>query len=51
MAARLRAYVGDAPVETVFFWASVSGMPEVMVARHVRTICTRVAPLLAEEGS
>jgi alkanesulfonate monooxygenase SsuD/methylene tetrahydromethanopterin reductase-like flavin-dependent oxidoreductase (luciferase family) len=50
VAARLRAYIGDAPVETVFFWASVSGMPEDMVARHVNTICTRVAPLLAKEG-
>ena len=28
VAARLRAHVGDAPVETVFFWASLSGMPE-----------------------
>jgi alkanesulfonate monooxygenase SsuD/methylene tetrahydromethanopterin reductase-like flavin-dependent oxidoreductase (luciferase family) len=49
VAARLRAYVGDAPVEAVFFWASVSGMPEDMVARHVNTICTRVAPLLAKK--
>jgi alkanesulfonate monooxygenase SsuD/methylene tetrahydromethanopterin reductase-like flavin-dependent oxidoreductase (luciferase family) len=49
VAARLRAYVGDAPVEAVFFWASVSGMPEDMVARHVNTICTGVAPLLAKK--
>ncbi len=47
VAARLRAYVGDAPVGTVFFWGSVSGMPEAMVARHVEVVCTRLAPLLA----
>jgi alkanesulfonate monooxygenase SsuD/methylene tetrahydromethanopterin reductase-like flavin-dependent oxidoreductase (luciferase family) len=47
VAARLRAYVGDAPVETVFFWGSVSGMPEAMVARQVELVCTRLAPLLA----
>jgi len=47
VAARLRTYVGDAPVETVFFWASVSGMAEPMVARHVEVVCTRLAPLLA----
>lgn len=47
VAARMRAYIGEAPVETVFFWASVSGMPEDVVARHVHTICARVAPLLA----
>ena len=50
VAARLRAHVGDAPVETVFFWASIAGMPEEMVARNVRTICTRLAPLLAEQA-
>ena len=48
VAFRLQAYIGGAPVETVFFWASLAGMPEEVVARHVRTICTRVAPLLAK---
>jgi alkanesulfonate monooxygenase SsuD/methylene tetrahydromethanopterin reductase-like flavin-dependent oxidoreductase (luciferase family) len=46
VATRLRAHVGDAPVETVFFWASLGGMPEEMVARNVKTICTSLAPLL-----
>lgn len=36
-----------APVETVFFWASIAGMPEDAAARHVRTICTELAPRLA----
>ena len=44
VATRIRAHVGDAPVETVFFWASLSGMPEEMVARNVHTVCTRLAP-------
>ena len=47
VAERIRTSTAGAPVETVFFWASVSGMPESMVADHVRTVCTRLAPLLA----
>ena len=38
--------VGDAPVDTVYFWASIGGMPEKAVARHIQTVCTRLAPLL-----
>lgn len=49
--AKLRARIGDAPVETLLFWASISGMPEEMVARSVELLCTRVAPLLAAPGS
>jgi alkanesulfonate monooxygenase SsuD/methylene tetrahydromethanopterin reductase-like flavin-dependent oxidoreductase (luciferase family) len=47
VADRIRTSTAGAPVETVFFWASVSGMPEPMVADHVRMVCTRLAPLLA----
>ena len=36
-----------APVETVYFWASIAGMPEEQVAAHVRRICTSLAPKLA----
>ncbi|WP_405136528.1 LLM class flavin-dependent oxidoreductase [Nocardia sp. NBC_01388] len=39
-----------APVETVFFWASLAGMPEDVVARNVQTICTKLLPLLRELG-
>lgn len=46
MAERLRRRTTGAPVETAFFWASLAGMPEDMVARNVRTVCTRLAPLL-----
>ena len=48
MARRVRDRVGSAPVETVFFWASLPGMAEDVVARNVRTICTRVLPLLGD---
>jgi alkanesulfonate monooxygenase SsuD/methylene tetrahydromethanopterin reductase-like flavin-dependent oxidoreductase (luciferase family) len=48
VAARVRAVTSPAPVETVFFWASIAGMPEPMVAAHVRTICTGLAPLLVD---
>ena len=36
-----------APVETVFFWGSIAGMPEDVVARNVRLVCTELAPRLA----
>jgi alkanesulfonate monooxygenase SsuD/methylene tetrahydromethanopterin reductase-like flavin-dependent oxidoreductase (luciferase family) len=51
MAGRLHRRTAGTPVETVFFWASIAGMPEDMVARNVRTICTRLAPLLQDEHS
>jgi alkanesulfonate monooxygenase SsuD/methylene tetrahydromethanopterin reductase-like flavin-dependent oxidoreductase (luciferase family) len=44
----IRELTAGAPVETVFVWASLAGMPEEMVARHVQTICTRLAPLVAD---
>src|SRR5205807_9779195 len=47
VAAEIKEFTAGAPVETVFFFTSIAGMPEDMVARHVRTICTRLAPLLA----
>ena len=36
------------PVDTVFCWASLAGMPEEMVAAHVQTLCTKLRPLLAD---
>ena len=48
VARQIRAYTAGAPVESVFLWASLGGMPEAMVAEHVRLICTRLAPLLAD---
>ncbi|MCX4098591.1 LLM class flavin-dependent oxidoreductase [Nocardia sp. alder85J] len=46
IAERIRELVKNAPVSTVYLWGSVGGMPEAMVAEHVRVVCTRLAPLL-----
>jgi alkanesulfonate monooxygenase SsuD/methylene tetrahydromethanopterin reductase-like flavin-dependent oxidoreductase (luciferase family) len=43
----VRRYVADAPVEEIFIWSSIAGMPEEMVANHIRLIATRLKPLLA----
>jgi alkanesulfonate monooxygenase SsuD/methylene tetrahydromethanopterin reductase-like flavin-dependent oxidoreductase (luciferase family) len=50
VAGEIRKLTAGAPVETVWLWASVAGMPEEMVAEHVRTICGRLRPLLDEEA-
>jgi alkanesulfonate monooxygenase SsuD/methylene tetrahydromethanopterin reductase-like flavin-dependent oxidoreductase (luciferase family) len=42
----LRAHFMGTPVESIYFWASLAGMPEALVARNVQTLCTRLAPLL-----
>jgi alkanesulfonate monooxygenase SsuD/methylene tetrahydromethanopterin reductase-like flavin-dependent oxidoreductase (luciferase family) len=47
VAEQIVAMTSGAPVETVFLWASIAGMPEDVVVRNVRTICTGLAPLLA----
>lgn len=49
VAARIRTATAGAPVDTVFLWASISGMPEPMAAEHLRLMCTRLAPLLQED--
>jgi alkanesulfonate monooxygenase SsuD/methylene tetrahydromethanopterin reductase-like flavin-dependent oxidoreductase (luciferase family) len=48
VAARLRSALVDAPIETVFLWASIGGMPLDLAARHVRAVCTELAPRLAD---
>ena len=48
VAQTVRARTAGAPVETVFFWVSIGGMPEAMCAQHVQTLCTQLAPLLAD---
>lgn len=50
VARQIRSQVGTAPVKTVFLFASLSGMPEEMVAGNVRTLCTKLAPLLKAGG-
>lgn len=48
VAAQIRSHTAGAPVEEVFLWASVAGMPEDVVASGVQTICGELAPLLAD---
>jgi alkanesulfonate monooxygenase SsuD/methylene tetrahydromethanopterin reductase-like flavin-dependent oxidoreductase (luciferase family) len=47
VASRIRESTARAPVTEVFFWASVGGMSEDVVAQNVQTIFTRLAPLLS----
>jgi len=47
VAKKITNYTADAPVETVLIFASLAGMAEPMVIRHIQTIATRLAPLLA----
>jgi alkanesulfonate monooxygenase SsuD/methylene tetrahydromethanopterin reductase-like flavin-dependent oxidoreductase (luciferase family) len=51
MAQRVRSYTDGAPVETVYFWASLGGMPEERAVEHVRLVCNKLAPLLAAQSS
>ncbi len=44
----VRTRTAGAPVETLFFWVSIGAMPEDLCAQHVRTLCTQLAPLLAD---
>lgn len=42
----IREATEGSPVEHVYFWASVAGMPDDLVERHVDLTCTQVAPNL-----
>jgi len=48
VAAKIQRYTAGAPVDTVLIFASIAGMPESLVIKHIRTVCTKLAPLLAE---
>lgn len=48
VAQNIRDYTQGAPVETVLIFASLAGMPEDRVIRHIQTICTELAPLLRD---
>ena len=51
MAERVRAYTAGAPVETVFFWASIGGMSQERARDQVQLVCNKLAPLLAEPSA
>ena len=44
--AAIREATEGSPVEPVYLWASVAGMPDEIVERHVELTCTQVAPNL-----
>lgn len=46
MVERVRDYTAGAPVETVYFWASLGGMSEARARENVEMICNKLAPLL-----
>ena len=50
MADKVRAYTAGAPVETVYFWASIGGMSEERARDHVQLVCNKLAPLLAAQS-
>ncbi|MFE5708474.1 LLM class flavin-dependent oxidoreductase [Rhodococcus koreensis] len=51
VAVRIQGLVGAAPVKTVLLWASLAGMAEEAVIENIRTICTRLAPLLKSQSA
>lgn len=46
VAATINQRYAGLPIECIYFWASIAGMPEEVVARNVRTILTKLAPML-----
>jgi alkanesulfonate monooxygenase SsuD/methylene tetrahydromethanopterin reductase-like flavin-dependent oxidoreductase (luciferase family) len=47
---RLARWLAPLPVEHVYFWASIAGMPNDLVERHIELLATEVAPALAQIG-
>ena len=48
VAAQINEHLGGLPVDTVFMFASIAGMPEAMVLEHTRVLCDQVRPLIAD---
>jgi alkanesulfonate monooxygenase SsuD/methylene tetrahydromethanopterin reductase-like flavin-dependent oxidoreductase (luciferase family) len=47
---RLTRWLAPLPVEHVYFWASIAGMPNDLVERHIALLATEVAPELTPIG-
>jgi alkanesulfonate monooxygenase SsuD/methylene tetrahydromethanopterin reductase-like flavin-dependent oxidoreductase (luciferase family) len=45
---RITQRTAGLPVEHVYTWASIAGMPDALVERHLELLLTRVAPALRE---
>jgi alkanesulfonate monooxygenase SsuD/methylene tetrahydromethanopterin reductase-like flavin-dependent oxidoreductase (luciferase family) len=46
--ARLRAWLPGRPIEDIFMWATIAGMPDEIADRHAELVATVLAPALAE---
>ncbi len=44
--AMIRSRTEGMPVEHVYLWASVGGMPDAMAAEHIDLVCSHVRPAL-----
>jgi alkanesulfonate monooxygenase SsuD/methylene tetrahydromethanopterin reductase-like flavin-dependent oxidoreductase (luciferase family) len=47
---RLRDSLADLPVAHVYLWASIAGMPDKLVDRHIELLATKVAPAVSDLG-
>ena len=47
---RFRTWLTPLPVEHVYLWASIAGMPDDLVQRHIELLGTEVAPQVADLG-
>lgn len=47
---RMEAWIDGLPVSDVFFWDSISGMPEDLTQEHMRLLAAEVAPRIAKLG-
>ena len=43
----LQTRLAGLPITEVLFWASIAGMPDDLVERHIELLCTRLRPLVA----
>ncbi len=48
--ARITAWLDGKPVEDIFLWASIAGMPDDIAARHCELVATKLAPALRDVG-
>jgi alkanesulfonate monooxygenase SsuD/methylene tetrahydromethanopterin reductase-like flavin-dependent oxidoreductase (luciferase family) len=49
--AHLRALVGTLPVDEMYLWGSIGGMPRALAERHVELACTSLGPRLRDVGA
>jgi alkanesulfonate monooxygenase SsuD/methylene tetrahydromethanopterin reductase-like flavin-dependent oxidoreductase (luciferase family) len=48
---RLTRWLGPLPVDHVYFWASIAGMPDDLAERHIELLAVEVAPAVADVGA